>query len=493
MAVAYGVLTLALVAMGTMAYGAISPTAASTSSNSRVVTAQMGTVTQSVSATGNVQPASTLNVGFSTPGTVSEVDATVGQHVQAGDVLARLDPTAAQTALQVAQLNLTSAQAKLSNALAGSSTGQGSTSVASLQTALANDQQALADVQQQASVNANGYQLAVDQAQAQLDKDQQQQDQAAVDKDKNALANARQNQAAGLAKDKQGVDQASAKVASDQAAIADAQAAVTSAAADPSAVASAQAGVLQAGAAVTAAQQAVDDTVLTAPSSGTITALTGLVGQTVSAAGTSAGSGTSSSTSATGGAASATPSTSSAFLTLVDTSALQVKVGFAEIDAVKVAAGQPATITVAALPGTQLTGSIVAIDPNATVVSNVVTYNALVSMAGPPPALKPGMTASVNVQVASRPNVLAVPTAAIQTRGAASFVNVDVNGAPVQTTVTTGLQGDSSTEIVSGLTDGQQLLVSTGTATAAATPVAGAGGGGLGGGTGGVGGGRGNG
>ncbi|MDQ1496362.1 MAG: hypothetical protein QOG69_2845, partial [Actinomycetota bacterium] len=114
MAIAYGGLSLALVATGTMAYGAIGPAQASAPSNSRVVTAQMATVTQSVSATGNVQPASTLNVGFATSGTVSEVDVTVGQQVQAGDLLAKLDPTAAQTNLQVAQLNLTSANAKLS-------------------------------------------------------------------------------------------------------------------------------------------------------------------------------------------------------------------------------------------------------------------------------------------------------------------------------------------------------------------------------------------
>jgi macrolide-specific efflux system membrane fusion protein len=272
---------------------------------------------------------------------------------------------------------------------------------------------------------------------------------------------------------------------------------------------------------VTAAQKALDETSLTAPSAGTVTALTGLVGQTVNGAGTSAvsssasgssgagaASGSSSAGAASGGAASSTASSGSsgtAFLTLVDTSAVQVRVGFAEIDAVKVATGQPATITITALPGTRLTGTVVAIDPTATVVSNVVTYNALVSVAGPPPTLKPGMTASVNVQVASRPNVLEVPTAAIQTQAGATFVNVDVGGKPVQTPVTTGLQGDNSTEISSGLTVGRQLVVSTGTATSTAATngtrtgtggvggVGGVGGGGLtGGGAGGFGGGRGN-
>jgi macrolide-specific efflux system membrane fusion protein len=381
-----------------MAYSAIGPASASTSSNTRIVTAQMGTVTQSVSATGNVQPASTLNVGFATSGTVSEVDVSVGQQVQPGDVLAKLDPTAAQTNLQVAQLNLTAARAKLSSAQSGSSATAG---------------------------------------------------------------------------------QASGTV-------------------DASAVASAKAGVLQAQSAVTAAQNALDDTTLTAPYAGTITTLTGLAGQTVNGSGSSPASSSSAATGGTGGAnASSSSSTSGSsattFLTLADMSAMHVKVGFAEIDAVKVATGQSATVTISALTGTQLSGSVVAIDPIATVVNNVVTYNTLIAIAGPPPTLRTGMTASVSVQVASHAGVLAVPTAAIQTQGGSSFVNVDVNGEPVQTPVTTGLQGDNTTEIISGLTAGQQLLVSTGTATTSAAspgarPGSGAGAGGFGGG-GGIGGG----
>jgi macrolide-specific efflux system membrane fusion protein len=395
MTAAYGGLSLAVLASGTMAYGAIGPADASTASNSRVVAAQMGTVTQSVSATGNVQPVSTLSVGFATSGTVTEVDVTVGQQVQPGDVLAKLDPTAADTNLKVAQLNLTAARAKLSSAQSGtSSTGQGA----------------------------------------------------------------------------------------------------SSGTVDASAVASAQAAVLQAQSGVIAAQKALDDTTLTAPSAGTVTALTGLVGQNVNGSGTSAAassSGASASGGASGGATNApstsSTSSSSGFLTLEDLSSLVVKVGFAEIDAVKVASGQSATVAISALTGTQLTGTVVQVDPTASVVNNVVTYSALVSIAGPPATLRPGMTASVTVQVASHPNVLAVPTAAIQTQAGGSFVNVDVNGQPVLTAVTTGLQGDSTTEITTGLTEGQQLLVSTGTAstTAATGTRTGAGGGGGGGFTGG--------
>jgi multidrug efflux pump subunit AcrA (membrane-fusion protein) len=174
-------------------------------------------------------------------------------------------------------------------------------------------------------------------------------------------------------------------------------------------------------------------------------------------------------------------------------STVQVKAGFAEVDAVKLSVGQPVTVSVSAQPGTQLTGKVDEIDPSATVVSNVVTYNALISVANPPPTLKPGMTASVSVQVATRPNVLEVPTAAIQTRGGTSVVSVDQGGKAVPTTVTTGLQGDTTTEITSGLKAGQQLRVTTGTVTSGspttgARPATGGGTGGLGGG-GGVGGG----
>ena len=101
------------------------------------------------------------------------------------------------------------------------------------------------------------------------------------------------------------------------------------------------------------------------------------------------------------------------------------------------------------------------------------------------------MTANVTVTTVSKDNVLEVPTAAVQTQAGSSYVNKLVNGQSVQTDVTTGLQGDSNTEITSGLTEGDEVVIDTGTLATAArsgtsggvgTLTGGGGGGGFGGG-----------
>ena len=147
-----------------------------------------------------------------------------------------------------------------------------------------------------------------------------------------------------------------------------------------------------------------------------------------------------------------------------------MQVGFPETDAVKVHVGQPATVSVNALPTAQLSGSVTTVAPTATVSNNVVTYVATVALNNPPDTLKIGMTANVTVTTQTKDNVVMVQTAAIQTQAGASYVTKVQNSQQVQTPVTVGLQGDSSTEIVSGLNAGDQVVVSTGSVSSGTTP-----------------------
>ena len=88
------------------------------------ITVGSGTVTNSVSATGTLVPAQQMNLGFKTAGTLTEVDVRSGDHVSAGQLLARIDTSSLEIALQTAQASLTSAQATLSNTLSGTSLQQ---------------------------------------------------------------------------------------------------------------------------------------------------------------------------------------------------------------------------------------------------------------------------------------------------------------------------------------------------------------------------------
>jgi multidrug efflux pump subunit AcrA (membrane-fusion protein) len=87
-------------------------------------TVASGTVTNSVSASGTLVPAQQMNLGFKTAGTLTEVDVRSGDHVVAGQVLAKIDTSSLQLALQSAQASLASAQASLSNTLSGTALQQ---------------------------------------------------------------------------------------------------------------------------------------------------------------------------------------------------------------------------------------------------------------------------------------------------------------------------------------------------------------------------------
>lgn len=73
-------------------------------------TAQMQEMTVSVSSTGTIQPIDSYNVSGMVTGEVLEAPFEVGDQVEKGDVLYRIDPGSAETSLQQAQLSVQQAQ-----------------------------------------------------------------------------------------------------------------------------------------------------------------------------------------------------------------------------------------------------------------------------------------------------------------------------------------------------------------------------------------------
>jgi macrolide-specific efflux system membrane fusion protein len=172
---------------------------------------------------------------------------------------------------------------------------------------------------------------------------------------------------------------------------------------------------------------------------------------------------------------------------------LDVKVGFTETDAPKVHAGQVATITLDAVPNKTFVGHVLELDTNSTLVSNVVTYYAKVGFNTAPAGVKPGMTASVNVVLDKRDDAITLPTSAVSTTGTTQTLTVKAkNGTESSRSVTIGLRGDSAVEITSGISAGEQVVITSSASTSGsgAFPSARLGGGGLGGGLGGGGAGR---
>ena len=136
---------------------------------------------------------------------------------------------------------------------------------------------------------------------------------------------------------------------------------------------------------------------------------------------------------------------------------LVVMVAIDELDVAKVQAGQPATVTFEALPGRSFKGAATAIALEGTAQSGVTTYDVEVEIPGDA-AIRPGMTAAVAIEVGRRTNALLVPVETVSARGE---VTVLVNGKLESRRVKVGLQSDVDAEVLSGLREGDVVLLAT--------------------------------
>ena len=101
--------------------------------------------------------------------------------------------------------------------------------------------------------------------------------------------------------------------------------------------------------------------------------------------------------------------------------------------------------------------------------SSATEYTVDLTPKGLPSLARSGMTGSLTVTIASRSNVLVVPTSAVSGTASASFVRVMQNGVPTYREVTTGLTTSSLTQITSGLVSGEVVVTGTYTNSASST------------------------
>jgi membrane fusion protein, macrolide-specific efflux system len=260
---------------------------------------------------------------------------------------------------------------------------------------------------------------------------------------------AKLNDAAQLAQ----LQAARARLSSAYAALAAAQAG-----GNPSAIASAQGQVATAKALVQQASIADSMTALYAPQSGTVLEVNAQVGDTVNAGitgtpGVAGSSGTIIDPSAL--------TSNRAFIAIGNGSSFQVSAAFSQSDAPQLQTGQTGTVSFDALPGVNFPCHVTSVASSATVVNGVSVFYAAVAPDQSDPRLRSGMTASVILDIAQARNVLAVPSQALYLLNNVAYVDVWYQGRAVPTRVTPGLVGNQLTQIVSGLSSGQQVVLST--------------------------------
>lgn len=153
----------------------------------------------------------TYNVVFSGAGRIAEIDVKLGQMVNKGQVLAKLDKTSLQDAVTQAQTGVEIAQTAVNNGLSisGATQGLSGSTIAAAQTALSNAQANLVKVEAQSAASVSAAQTALDNAQANQRKVEAQ-SQESVDVAQTALDNARTNQRKVEAQSQESVDTANA-------------------------------------------------------------------------------------------------------------------------------------------------------------------------------------------------------------------------------------------------------------------------------------------
>lgn len=138
-----------------------------------------------------------------------------------------------------------------------------------------------------------------------------------------------------------------------------------------------------------------------------------------------------------------------------------VSVNLSEIDVSQVELAQKATLTLDSIPDITFTGAVVGVDRIGQTTSGVTQYPAIVQLDSSSPEILPNMAVSANILIKSKDNVLLVPSSAVQNEGGRSFVEVIKDGQQQFVLVETGLVSDTETEIVSGLEEGDLVVIST--------------------------------
>jgi RND family efflux transporter MFP subunit len=236
-------------------------------------------------------------------------------------------------------------------------------------------------------------------------------------------------------------------------------------------------GLTSAESALSQAEDSADARTVTAPVSGVITVLNAQNGQSLSG----------SSSSSSGNSAASASSSSNSAVEISDLSTLYAQVQINEIDLVNVKVGQPAAVTFDALPTVIESGTVNSIAPTGISSSGVVTYNVNISLVNPDPRLRPTMSCTAVITTAVRPDALVIPSSAVRLDSTTQKNYVLVGNTSTyaisQVNVTTGVVVGTETEILSGLTAGQTVLIggtsgsTSSTSTTGSTGARGGGGG----------------
>ena len=441
--IAFALGIIAVVAAAILIWRPFRGRSATTADGFETAKVSKGTLLATVNASGGVMPEQSVSLIFPTGGVLAELSVTAGQLVPAGRPLARLDTRQLELSVDQAEANAKSNQARLTQV----KNGPDAADIAAAEAAVASAEAAydaaksrlgLRDDQLTVAETAlKKAELALRDAQAAYDlvswrpevgmlPQSLNLERATLDY-QNALSNYKLQIAA--------IDDTALKSTASQLAQAKAQLDKLLNTPKPEDVTIAEAQVEQALASLEQARLRLADATLTAPFTGTVLSTNGQVGQLVSG--------------------------STAIVILGDLDSYHIDTTIDETDIGRVELGQEASIALDAYPDTRLIGKVSSIDLLGGSVQGVVSYDVEITIQPSDLAIRPGMTAIADIEVARKDGVLLVPNRALKrdSRGK-HYVEMLTEGKVQQRFVTVGLSNETVTEIVEGLSEGEEIVVS---------------------------------
>jgi HlyD family secretion protein len=354
-----------------------------------------------VTATGTIKAmvGAEVKVGSRIPGRVEQLAVQVGDRVKVGQVIARLEQDDLRAAVEKARADLAADEARLATVRNGARTQEIQAAEAVLRQAEAN--------RLLAQVNVDRYRQLYQDGGIAL----QVVDTAARDYDVAAAQVHSSREQLSLIREKYTVED----------------------------LQYAEAQVQQARAALRIAEANLGYATITSPMSGVVASVSTQQGETVTS----------------GSAAAQAPT----FVTIIDLNRLQVDAYVDETDIGKVHVGQEATFSVDAFPDKEFSGKVTAIYPKALIQQNVVTYDVVIAIDNREGLLRPDMTTNTTITVAKREKVLAVPNQAVRREDGDRVVFVQEGDRLVRRPVKTGWKDKTYTEVLSGLKEGERVVV----------------------------------
>jgi multidrug efflux pump subunit AcrA (membrane-fusion protein) len=450
------IVAVAVAVVIVIALGQLGGATSSARTEREVVTASKGIVQSTVTGTGNVEPVTEEDVDFQTSGTLRHVYVKEGAHVNKGQLLATLGDTSAALTLEQARATLSTARATLTSdeqELADSSDTSDTIEQSAEPEYVDYSSEATTSTTDGTSTKPTSTTTTTSTEPTRT---------TTTTEPTDTTDTTSQTETTPSETGTTSTPSSTTSGSSDGGASSSAST-VTDATID-----SDRLGVLDDEQTVRDDETALSETKLRAPVSGTITSLEDLTpGDTVSSGSDSSSSGDSSSSSDSSSADTTTAasssddsssSSSSAFAEIDSLRHLSMAVSFTEADIGKLKVGQPATVTIDALSGVELAAKVTSVDQMGTTSSDVVSYDATLTLTQHDARVKPGMSASASVIVGQAHGVTA-PTDAISGSGSLSTVTEDVNGRDVKKKVIVGTRGDSRAVIVSGLKAGSEVVI----------------------------------